>query len=155
MRMLIKQVDDEEVTFLMHAVSGRSSNTGKPCDPTSGARSDTTPSHVPTRQRRDGDDAAELGEVGPPAPAAAPAAVGAMDPGVVVFMTAWRLVQEVLWKKEVTWVCRRRQHSIELAIGGVLEKRLRRSGFQEGRPANSDCRALRLSRPDALFSANE
>ena len=146
MRALVKQVDDDEMTFLMHAVSGGSgtgsTSTGICDDSTTalGASASGAPrsapgrSSVPARRRRQthpqgsdkadgegaaedpgdggsggggggggrsGGDAAELGEVGPKVPTSASAAGGAMDPTVVVFRTAWWLVQEVLWKEQV------------------------------------------------------
>lgn len=129
MRGLIKQVDDEEMTFLMHAVSGGSTSitSRAPGASTWGARS-AAPSRVPAaRQRRqthpqgsdvdggdgdgqeaedrgdasDGGDAAEVGGVRPSVPTSVPPARGAMDPGLVVFKTAWWLVQEMLWKEQV------------------------------------------------------
>eukprot|EP00903_Cladosiphon_okamuranus_P012420 g11638.t1 len=127
LRRLIKQVDDQEMTFLMHAVSGgcTTATTTTTAPRTSASGPSAAPSRVPARRRQkvhqqpsdedgggDGDerdrdehggggDAAELGGIRPSVLASAPAAGGAMDPAVVVFKTAWWLVQEVLWKEQV------------------------------------------------------
>ncbi|CAM9344227.1 unnamed protein product [Ectocarpus sp. 12 AP-2014] len=116
LRKLIKQVDGEGVTFLMHAISATAYHTGPPTTTTTTSTTTT----IGGGQRQPADEEAGEGEAGngddydeeeedDVAVAAAVAAAGegaprnewVLDPGMAVLKSAWALVEEVLWKQQV------------------------------------------------------
>ncbi len=106
--MLIKAVDDEEMTFLMHAAAGCGCSRRRGQQDGAGA-SDGGPVGGDDDDGGGGGggddgDAAEVGEAGRSARATAEstAAVSEKDPGLVVFKTAWALVKTALWKEQAS-----------------------------------------------------
>ncbi|CAM9707811.1 unnamed protein product, partial [Ectocarpus sp. 12 AP-2014] len=115
LRKLIKQVDGEGVTFLMHAISATACHIGAPTATTTTSTTTT----IGGGQRQSADEEAGEGERGngddydeeeeedvAVAAAAAAAEEGAprnewvLDPGMAVLKSAWALVEEVLWKQQ-------------------------------------------------------
>lgn len=113
--MLIKAVDDEEMTFLMHAAAGcgcrrmgQQGGTGASRQPHSSGDGSRDSGAGGGGDVDDGGvgagDAAELGEAGRSdrMTAASSSAVAGKDPGLVVFKTAWALVKAALWKEQAS-----------------------------------------------------
>ncbi|CAN0111989.1 unnamed protein product, partial [Ectocarpus fasciculatus] len=115
LRKLIKQVDGEGVTFLMHAISATAGNTGAAATTTTTTTARSQPGGDGGGgggQRQSSDE--EAGDGGGDSDdddegdddAAAVAGRGAprnewvLDPGMAVLKSAWALVQEVLWKQQ-------------------------------------------------------
>ncbi|CBJ31228.1 expressed unknown protein [Ectocarpus siliculosus] len=108
LRKLIKQVDGEGVTFLMHAISATADHTGAPTTTTTttttsgGGQRQSADEEAGEGGSGDGDDYDEE-EEDDVAVAAAVAAAGegaprnewVLDPGMAVLKSAWALVKEV------------------------------------------------------------